>query len=244
MQVMGIDIGGSGVKGAIVDTEKGELLSERIRVPTAQPATPSSVAKQVRELAEKLDWDGPIGCGLPGVVQQGTARTAANIDDGWIDIDAAALLSRETGSKVSLINDADAAGLAEMRFGAGRERQGVILMVTIGTGIGTALFSDGRLFPNTELGHLMMSGMEAEHFASDRARRQGGLDWPTWAARLDKVLHTYSDLLWPDLIVLGGGVSKKPERYLHLLTQRVPVVTAKLQNEAGIVGAAVYAAER
>ena len=244
MKVLGIDIGGSGVKGAVVDTETGVLLSERIRVPTAQPATPRSVAEQINGLVEQHRWDGPIGCGLPGVVQRGVARTAANIDDGWIDIDAEALLSKETGSSVSLINDADAAGLAEMRFGAGRDQKGVVLMVTIGTGIGTALFSDGRLFPNTELGHLMMSGMEAEHFASDRARRQGGLDWPTWAARLDRVLHTYSDLLWPDLIVLGGGVSKKPERYLHFLTQRVPVVTAKLQNEAGIVGAAVYAAER
>ena len=243
MQVMGIDIGGTGIKGAIVDAEKGTLVSERVRVPTIHPATPHSVAEQIKGLVSQFDWSGPIGCGLPWVVQQGVARTAANIDDGWIGTDAEALLSEETGCKVRLLNDADAAGLAEVRFGAGKDKAGVVLMVTVGTGIGTALFSDGTLFPNTELGHLVMNGIEAEHFASDRARKQGGLDWRTWAARLDNVLHTYCELLWPDLIILGGGVSKKPERYLHLLTQRVPVVTAKLLNGAGIVGAAAYAAE-
>lgn len=243
MQVLGIDIGGSGIKGAIVDVTEGKLVSERIRLPTEHPATPQSVANQLKTVIDEFGWQGPVGCGLPGVVQQGVARTAANIDDGWIGVDAQALLSSATGCPIHLMNDADAAGLAEARFGAGRGQQGVVLMVTVGTGIGTALFSDGQLFPNTELGHLIMNGIEAEHFASDRARKQGGLDWPTWAARLDNVLHTYCDLLWPDLIILGGGISKKPERYLHLLTQRVPVVTATLLNQAGIVGAAVFASE-
>eukprot|EP00746_Dinoflagellata_sp_MGD_P142533 gnl/MRDRNA2_/MRDRNA2_75485_c0_seq1.p1 gnl/MRDRNA2_/MRDRNA2_75485_c0~~gnl/MRDRNA2_/MRDRNA2_75485_c0_seq1.p1 ORF type:complete len:355 (+),score=60.29 gnl/MRDRNA2_/MRDRNA2_75485_c0_seq1:55-1119(+) len=242
--VLGIDIGGSGIKGGLVDTSNGTMITERFRMDTIHPATPKSVADQVKTIVSEFNWKGPVGCGIPAVVQQGVVRTAANIDRGWIGTDGEALMSEVTGCKVRLINDADAAGLVEVRFGAGRDAAGKVLMVTLGTGIGTAFFNEGKLFPNAEWGHLIINGSEAESLASDRARQQGDLDWPVWAARVDHVLHTYCDLLWPDLIILSGGVSKKSEHYLHLLTQRVPVVTAKLSNVAGIVGAAIWGSER
>jgi len=177
MQVLGIDIGGSGIKGAPVDVEKGVMLTERYRIPTPQPAKPKPVAKTVAEIAKYFDWKDPIGCGFPAVVQQGITRTAANVHSKWIGANAAALFSKTTGCEVKVINDADAAGLAEMAFGAGKGRMGVVLLVTIGTGLGTSLFTDGVLLPNTELGHIEINCEDAELLASDAARQRLGLSW-------------------------------------------------------------------
>ena len=242
MHSLGIDIGGSGIKGAVVDLETGEFVTERHRIATPKPATPAAVADTVNEIVQGFRWSGPIGVGLPSVVQRGVARTAANIDDGWIGADAQALLSEVTGCPARVLNDADAAGLAEFRYGAGRHTEGVVLLLTLGTGIGSALFSDGVLVPNTELGHLIIDGVEAEHFASDGVRKREGLDWPTWSARLSHVLQHYHRLWWPDLIILGGGVSKRHAHFVHLLEVDAPIVPAQLQNRAGIVGAAAAVA--
>ena len=242
--VLGIDIGGTGIKGALVDVNHGKLSTERHRIPTPQPATPQAVAKTVQALVDYFDWKGPVGCGFPAAIQRGVVRTAANVSDAWIDCNAERLLRDQTGLPFTVINDADAAGMAEMRFGAGKKAEGVVMMVTLGTGIGTALFSDGVLMPNTELGHLEMKSMEVEHYASNAVRKNENLDWSTWAGRVDEVLKLYSDLLWPDLFIIGGGVSKKSEHFFPLLSSKVPFVAAKKKNEAGIIGAAVYCAER
>ena len=238
MQRLGIDIGGSGIKGALVDTEAGCFIGERHRIPTPQPATPQAVAETVRAIVAHFDYSGPLGVGLPAVVQQGVARTAANIHQDWIGTDAEALLREATGCPTRVVNDADAAGIAEMRFGAGRGCAGVVMVVTLGTGIGSALFTDGQLLPNTELGHLLVGSVEAEHYASDATRKREDLGWRKWAARLDEVLHAYQALWWPDRFILGGGVSKKHEKYLGRLTVEAEVVPAELLNHAGIIGAA------
>ena len=238
MKRLGIDIGGSGIKGALVDTKAGCFVGERHRIPTPQPATPRAVAETVRAIVEQFHYSGPLGVGLPAVVQQGIARTAANIHQDWIGTDAEALLQAATGCPTRVINDADAAGIAEMRFGAGRDCPGVVMVVTLGTGIGSALFTNGRLLPNTELGHLMVGGIEAEHHASDAVRKREDLGWKKWAARLDDVLHAYQALWWPDRFILGGGVSKKHEKFLGRLTVEAEVLPARLLNEAGIIGAA------
>ncbi len=242
MHSLGIDIGGSGIKGAVVDLETGEFVTDRHRIATPKPATPAAVVDTVNEIVQRFQWSGPIGVGLPSVVQRGVARTAANIDDGWIGTHAEALLSEVTGCPARVLNDADAAGLAEFRYGAGRDTEGVVLLLTLGTGIGSALFSDGVLVPNTELGHLIIDGVEAEHFASDGVRKREALDWPTWSARLSHVLQHYHRLWWPDLIILGGGVSKRHTHFVHLLEVDAPIVPAQLQNRAGIVGAAAAVA--
>ena len=238
MKRLGIDIGGSGIKGALVDTEAGCFVGERHRIPTPQPATPSAVAETVQAIVQHFDYSGPLGVGLPAVVQQGVARTAANIHQDWIGTNAEALLQEATGCPTRVVNDADAAGIAEMHFGAGRGCQGVVMVVTLGTGIGSALFTNGQLLPNTELGHLLLGNVEAEHHASDATRKREGLNWKTWAARLDEVLHAYQALWWPDRFILGGGVSKKHAKYLELLTVDAEVVPASLLNQAGIIGAA------
>ncbi len=238
MKRLGIDIGGSGIKGALVDTKAGCFVGERHRIPTPQPATPRAVAETVRAIVEQFHYSGPLGVGLPAVVQQGIARTAANIHQDWIGTDAEALLQAATGCPTRVVNDADAAGIAEMRFGAGRDCPGVVMVVTLGTGIGSALFTNGRLLPNTELGHLMVGGIEAEHHASDAVRKREDLGWKKWAARLDDVLHAYQALWWPDRFILGGGVSKKHEKFLGRLTVEAEVLPARLLNEAGIIGAA------
>ena len=242
MHSLGIDIGGSGIKGAVVDLETGEFVTDRHRIATPKPATPAAVVDTVNEIVQRFQWSGPIGVGLPSVVQRGVARTAANIDDGWIGTHAEALLSEVTGCPARVLNDADAAGLAEFRYGAGRDTEGVVLLLTLGTGIGSALFSDGVLVPNTELGHLIIDGVEPEHFASDGVRKREALDWPTWSARLSHVLQHYHRLWWPDLIILGGGVSKRHTHFVHLLEVDAPIVPAQLQNRAGIVGAAAAVA--
>lgn len=239
MQVLGIDIGGSGIKGAPVDVKKGEMLTERYRIPTPQPAKPKPVAKTVAKIARHFDWDGPIGCGFPAVVQQGITRTAANIHNKWIGANAVARFIKATGCPVKVINDADAAGLAEMAFGAGQGRMGVVLMVTIGTGLGTSLFTNGVLLPNTELGHIKIYGEDAESLASDAARQRDNLSWKKWGKRLDTYLSRLERLIWPDLIILGGGVSKKHKKFLPYLTVQAEIVIAEALNEAGIIGAAL-----
>ncbi|WP_028924525.1 polyphosphate--glucose phosphotransferase [Pseudonocardia acaciae] len=243
-QGFGVDIGGSGIKGAPVDLEHGKLAKERFRVPTPQPSTPDAVAKTVREVLDHFGWDGPFGCTFPAVVQHGMVRTAANVDKSWIGTDAHELLRAATGREPLVVNDADAAGLAEVRFGAARGHKGVVLVTTLGTGIGSAIVVDGRLVPNTELGHLELDGHDAESRAAESAREREDLSWEDWAARLTRYYRHVEDLVWPDLIVAGGGVSKKAEKWLPLVQARTELVPATLLNTAGIVGAAVLAAEQ
>lgn len=240
--LLGIDIGGSGVKGAPVNETTGELTAERLRIPTPSPATPESVAGTVAEIVHHFGWSGPVGCTYPGVVEGGRILTAANVDSAWIGVDGAGLLSDATGCPAALINDADAAGLAEIAFGSGRASEGVVILLTLGTGVGSALFTHGQLVPNTEFGHLYFQGGAAEKFVSDAVRKSEDLSWTEWAARLNAYLGYIEILLWPELIILGGGVSKRHEEFLGLLTTRARVVAAELRNNAGIVGAALAAA--
>jgi polyphosphate glucokinase len=239
MNVFGIDVGGSGIKGAPVDTKTGELVAERIRVKTPKPATPGAIVETAVEVVRRSGWDGPVGCGFPAVIKGGVVRTAANIDEAAIGFDLQGRLEQELDDPVRVINDGDAAGLAEMRWGAGRGVEGIVLMLTLGTGIGTSLFVEGRLVPNTEFGHIEIRGKDAEHRASDSARKREDLSWREYAERLDEYLHSIEDLLWPDLIVIGGGISKKSEKFLPHLSARTRVVPAEMLNEAGIVGAAL-----
>lgn len=242
MHILGVDVGGSGIKGAIVDTETGTLLAERIRLDTPQPATPEAVAQSLKELIRLHNWQGPVGMGFPAAIQHGVARTAANIDKSFIGLQVADYFSQQSGCPVHIANDADVAGLAEMRFGAGKGNTGVVLIVTIGTGLGTALFTNGQLLPNTELGHIYLSnGLEGERYASDAARERHELKWKEWGERFNRYLTTMEGLFWPDLIVLGGGASKKLEKFAPALTVTAPVVPASFLNQAGIVGAALYA---
>jgi polyphosphate glucokinase len=240
---MGVDVGGTGIKGAVVDLTSGGLLTERIRIPTPQPSTPEAVAATVARIVADAVWTGPVGCALPSVVTGGIVRSAANIDPTWIDTDGCAVIGEAVGVPITLLNDADAAGLAEMRFGAGRHRGGVVLLLTFGTGIGSALFVDGRLVPNTELGHLQMWGDSAEERASASGREQHDLSWKEWVqGSVNPYLRYVEDLLWPDLIVVGGGISKKPDRWVPMLETRADLRVAELKNNAGIVGAALACA--
>jgi len=239
MNVFGIDVGGSGIKGAPVDTETGELVAERVRIKTPKPATPEAIVATAVEVVRRSGWDGPVGCGFPAVVKDGVVRTAANIDERAIGFGIQGRLDQDLGTPVRVINDGDAAGLAEMRWGAGRAVEGVVLMLTLGTGIGTSLFVGGRLVPNTELGHIEVRGEDAEHRASDGARKRDDLSWREYAERLDEYLHKIEGLLWPDLIVVGGGISKKSEKFFPHLTARTRIVPAEMLNEAGIAGAAL-----
>lgn len=241
MEVLGIDIGGSGIKGAPVDTESGAFLAPRYRVPTPGSAKPQPMAEAVAEVVRVFGWDGPVGCGFPAAIRGGIALTAANIHKRWVGTNVAELFSEATGCPVKVVNDADAAGLAEMGFGAGKGRMGVVLIVTIGTGLGTALFTDGHLLPNTELGHIEINGEDAELSTSDAARKRDDLPWDKWAKRFDVYLSRLERLLWPELIILGGGVSKKNEKFFPYLTVQAEVVPAQLLNDAGIVGAALAA---
>ncbi|MCM2389133.1 polyphosphate--glucose phosphotransferase [Streptomyces albipurpureus] len=241
MNVFGVDIGGSGIKGAPVDLERGDLAEERHKVLTPHPATPDAVADGVAEVVKHFDWSGPVGITFPGVVTHGVTRTAANVDKGWIDTDAAQLLSeRLGGAPVTLLNDADAAGIAEMTFGAGRGRTGTVMMLTFGTGIGSAVFMEGRLLPNTELGHLELHGRDAETHASTKAKEDEDLGWHHWARRVEKYLAHVEMLFSPELFIIGGGVSRKADKFLPLIEGiRAEIVPAELQNNAGIVGAAM-----
>jgi polyphosphate glucokinase len=241
-QVLGIDIGGTGIKGAPVDIEAGKLTAERRKLATPHPARPDPVAEVVSELVKFFNWTGPIGLTFPGVVTGGEIRTAANVDQSWIGVDARKLFGRATGQPVTVVNDADAAGIAEMRFGAGAGKGGTVLMLTLGTGIGSALFTEGVLVPNTEFGHIEIRGKDAEKRASELAREEHELSWGKWAGRVDEYLEHMEALLSPTLIIIGGGISKKSEKFLPLLTGlRAPVVPAAMLNDAGIVGAAMAA---
>lgn len=246
MEILGIDIGGSGIKGAPVDIERGVLAAERHRIPTPQPSTPNAVADTVAEIVEHFGWKGSIGCAFPAVVKKGIVYSAANVDKSWIGTDGDSLLEERTGCRVMLLNDADAAGIAEMRFGAGEGRMGAVFVLTFGTGIGSAVFADGVLVPNTELGHILIKcrkrgGVEAEDYASDRIRKAEKLEWSAWARRVNRYLGLLESLFSPDLFILGGGVSKKHHRFLPVLSTQAEVVPAELLNEAGIVGAALAA---
>jgi polyphosphate glucokinase len=241
--ILGIDIGGSGIKGAPVNVKKGVLAAERYRISTPQPSTPDAIGDTVAEIASHFDWKGPIGCTFPAVIKKGVIYTAANVDKSWIGVNGRKLLEKKSGCPVLLLNDADAAGIAEMEYGAGRlqKEEGVIFLLTFGTGIGSAVFVNGSLLPNTELGHIEMNGMEAEHYASDLTRKGENLDWDEWAGRVNEYLDLLEALFSPDLFVLGGGVSKKHRKFLPLLRTQARVVPAQLLNEAGIVGAALAA---
>lgn len=241
MVVLGIDIGGSGIKGAPVDTDTGALLAERVRIATPAPSAPEPVAEVIREILCQFDWQGPVGCTFPAVVKHGVTYTAANVDKAWIGTDAATLIAGKTGCPTVVINDADAAGIAEMQFGAGRGCNGVVIMLTFGTGIGTALFVNQQLLPNAELGHMEVDGAEGECRASDAARKREDLSWEQWAERANRYLQRLDDLFWPDLFIIGGGVSNKPERFLQYLEARAEIVVAECRNEAGMIGAALAA---
>lgn len=239
--ILGIDIGGSGIKGAIVDTQKGELVTERVRIDTPQPATPEAMVKAIADMVNDFKWEGKIGCGFPAVMHRGVAKTAANVDNAWIGTNIETLIKDKTGLQATVINDADAAGLAEIRFGVGKGKEGVILLLTIGTGIGSALFNNGVFVPNTEFGHLYYKDVVAEKYCSDSARKKYELEWEVWAERFSKYLKHLERILSPDVFILGGGVSKKPEKFLHLLNVETEVLIARLENNAGIVGAACAA---
>jgi polyphosphate glucokinase len=238
---LGIDVGGSGIKGAVVDLRTGTLIGTRRRVTTPSPATPRAVAKAVARLVSRAGWQGAVGCTVPSVVRGGVVHTAANIHPSWVGTDGVALLSAATGLPVTLLNDADAAGIAEMSLGAGGGKGGVVLLLTFGTGIGSALFVDGRLVPNTELGHLLMWGGDAEHRAAAGAKTAEDLSWAKWAKRVDKYLAYVERLLWPDLIIVGGGVSRAHRKWLPLLHTRAEIIPARFRNNAGIIGAALAA---
>ncbi len=248
--VLGIDIGGTGIKGAPVDTATGELTADRHRIPTPQPATPKAVAAVVGELARFFEWtegvagsvpERRVGATFPAVIKNGIAHTAANVDKSWIGTDARKLFTDAIGAPVTVLNDADAAGVAEMEFGAGRGVRGAVIMVTLGTGIGSAVFLDGVLVPNTELGHLKMGKKDAERIAAESVREEENLSWKQWATRLDSYFELLDALFSPDLIIVGGGVSKKSDKFLPRISTRVEIVPAQLFNEAGIVGAAIAA---
>ncbi|OBG23198.1 polyphosphate--glucose phosphotransferase [Mycobacterium sp. 852002-51057_SCH5723018] len=238
----GIDVGGSGIKGGIVDMDTGLLIGERIKVLTPQPATPPSVAKAIAEVVNGFGWTGPLGVTYPGVVTHGVAQTAANVDKSWIGTNARDVISAELdGQKVTILNDADAAGLAEERYGAGRDQSGLVVLLTFGTGIGSAVIHNGTLIPNTEFGHIEVGGKEAEHRAASSVKERNGWSYERWAKQVTRVLVAIENLIWPDLFVAGGGISRKADKWLPLLENRTPVVAAALQNTAGIVGAAMAA---
>ena len=243
MQGLGVDIGGSGIKGGLVDLDQGLLIGERLRIETPQPALPDPVCAVVAEIVDSFGWTERVGVTFPGVLKKGVARTAANVDKSWIGTNVAAGVEALVPGTVETLNDADAAGLAEMRYGAGRDRDGVVLMLTFGTGIGSALFVDGYLVPNTEFGHIQVDGEDGERRASAAARDREDLSYPEWARRVDRYLDVLEASVWPDLIIVGGGVSKKAHKWVPLLSTRTPVVPAELLNDAGIVGAALAAAE-
>lgn len=239
MKVLGIDIGGTGIKGAVVDVKRGVLKTDRLRLLTPKPATPAAVTTVIETLVKHFEWDGPIGCTFPGVIVDGTVHTAANLEPEWIGTDAASLFADATGCHVTLVNDADAAGLAEVAFGAAEHEKGSVILATLGTGIGSAVVHGGRLVPNTELGHLLLNGSDAEKYAADSVREAEELSWEDWGARVGEYLTLVENLLWPDLFIIGGGVSKKSEKFFPHLQCRTPVVAARLLNLAGIVGAAL-----
>ena len=240
--ILAFDVGGSFVKAGLVDVDRGGLAGDVLRRATPADAAPDAVMDLLAEMARELPSDGPVGLAFPAVAKRGVAWTAANIDRRWIGTDARDLLESRIGRPVAFLNDADAAGVAEMTLGAGRGRDGTVMVLTLGTGIGTAIFVDGRLLPNTELGHLEVRGREAEHRASARVRAEQGLSWPAWAAAVNEVLAAYHALLWPDVFIIGGGVTENWEHFGPLLASRAEIVPAHFRNDAGMIGAAMAAA--
>ena len=238
----GVDVGGSGVKGGVVDLDTGHLIGDRFKILTPQPATPQAVAKTIADVVRHFDWTGPLGVTYPGVVTSGIAQTAANVDKSWIGTNARDVISQALdGQPVTVLNDADAAGMAEVKFGAGKDNDGVICLLTFGTGIGSAVIHNGVLLPNTEFGHLQVDGKEAEHRAASSVKEKKGWSYDRWSVEVTKVLVVIENAIWPDLFIAGGGISRKANKWLPLLKNRTPVVAAALQNTAGIVGAAVAA---
>jgi polyphosphate glucokinase len=246
---IGVDVGGSGIKAAVVDVDEGRLVSLRLRVATPNPSTPEAVIASISRLVKRLaktaglGLSTPVGVGLPGVTIGGRVKTASNIDAGWVDFPVVERLGRTLGRQVAIVNDADAAGIAEMRFGVGRDQPGVVIFLTLGTGVGSGVFNDGTLVPNTEFGQMEIRGRVAERRSAAAARVRRGLSWKAWSADLDEHLHAIDALMWPNLMIVGGGVSKNADRFLPRLTVRCPVVPAQLRNDAGIIGAAIIAAE-
>ena len=245
MEILGIDIGGSGVKGAMVDTEAGAFIGDRLRIDTPQPATPDAVIDVVGQIVSHFDYSGPLGVGFPAVVLDGVTMSAANVDKGWIGYPGRDKIAAVTGCRVTMLNDADVAGIAEMRFGAGRGRDGLVMIFTLGTGIGSAMFVNGHLVPNTELGHVYMPNQppeqDAEDLAASSVRKNENLSWKEWGSRLNAYFQHMERLFSPNLIIIGGGVSKKHEKFLPHIDVRAEVVPAQLRNQAGIVGAALAA---
>jgi polyphosphate glucokinase len=240
-RAFGVDVGGSGVKGGIVDLDTGQLIGDRFKLLTPRPATPSAVAKTIAAVVNEFGWSGPLGVTYPGVVRTGVVHTAANVDKSWIGTNARDIISSEVGQEVAVLNDADAAGLAEERYGAGKDTTGVVVLLTFGTGIGSALIHNGILLPNTEFGHLEVGGKEAEHRAASSVRDTHGWSYKKWAKQVTKVLVALENALWPELFIAGGGISRKADKWVPLLENRTPVVPAVLENTAGIVGAAMAA---
>lgn len=239
MQILGVDIGGSGIKGAIVDVKNGLMVTERHRIETPQPATIEGIAKTLVDLVNHFNWKGKIGCGFPSVVINGCVKTASNIDKKWINVDAQKIFSEATGCEVTLVNDADAAGIAEVQFGIGKGMNGVVLLLTFGTGIGSALFTDGKLVPNTEFGHVLFHGDIAEKYVAASVRKNQDLSWGTWGKRFNEYLLHMEKITNPELIIIGGGISKKFEKYSQYINTKTKVVNATLFNNAGIIGAAL-----
>jgi polyphosphate glucokinase len=238
MEILGIDIGGSSIKAAPVNTDNGTLVKERLRIAVSPSATPEEVGKVISGLIDSYDWTGPVGCGFPAVIRNGIACTAANIDPAWIGVNVTEMLSVKTRCKFIVLNDADAAGLAEMRYGAGSQTCGTTIVVTAGTGLGTALFRDNTLVPNTELGHILLNGKVAEQFASAAVKTRLNLSYPEWAKRFDDYLHHLEELFWPDLFIIGGEISNEHALFFPELTIKTRVLPATLRNDAGIIGAA------
>lgn len=242
MEILGIDVGGSGIKGAIVDTVKGELITERFRIPTPQPATPDAVIDTITEIIKNFNWRGPIGCGFPAAIVERIVRTASNIDNSWIGVNASDRIQQATGCPTRLVNDVDAAGYAEMEFGAGRHEFGTVFIAAFGTGIGTAVFTNHELVTNTELGHIKLgNGMVAEHYTANSIRERDNLSWTEWGDRVNEYLKEIEFLLWPDLMIIGGGVSKDFEEFSDCLKLESRIIPAENQNHAGIIGAALSA---
>jgi len=241
MKILGIDVGGTGIKGAIVDTKIGELITDRHRILTPQPATPEAVIHSISELIREFKWKAQVGVGFPAAVVNEIVRTASNIDNSWIGVNAAALIENETGCPTHLVNDVDAAGFAEMKFGSGKNENGVVLIAAFGTGIGTAIFNEKKLLPNTELGHLFLKNMKAEHYAANSIREKEELDYESWGKRVNEYLGHLENLFYPELIIIGGGISKKYDQFSEYITIQTPVVPAQNRNHAGIIGAALAA---
>jgi polyphosphate glucokinase len=241
MDILGIDIGGSGIKGGLVNVRTGEMLTDRYRIPTPKPATPHAVTDTVAEIVRQFEWKGVTGCGFPAVIKNEVARTAANIDKSWIGVNVAGLISSKTGYPTHVSNDVDAAGWAEINFGAAKGFKGVVLILALGTGIGSSLFVDGHQVPNTEFGHIVMHGNIAEKYAANSARERHKLSWKKWGKRLNEYLNYIETIMHPDLIILGGGVSKYHKNFFRYLKCKTEIVPARLRNHAGIIGAACSA---